>query len=106
MPGAAPHDDLRTRSRVAGDALVSRARTEALLEGVPLPATKRDLERHLERAGGREAARAVRDLPDRRYATIDEVGEALAPVQPSWAAPRRVPGPESDLPPGGAGYAG
>lgn len=91
-------------SRSAGDALIRRARTEALLEGIPLPATKSDLGHHLHSAGGREAARAVKALPSRRYSTIDEVGEALVPVQPAWPRPRRVPRAESDLPPGGEHY--
>ena len=45
------------------------------------------------------------DLPDREYGTLDEVGEALAPVQPS-GNPRQPhePRAESGLPPGGEAY--
>jgi Protein of unknown function (DUF2795) len=83
-----------------------RARLEALLEGVPLPATRADLVRHVRAAAGEDDARPLRGLPDRRFSTIDEVGEALAPVQPQWERERRVPHPESDLPPGGERYGG
>lgn len=81
-----------------------RARIEALLDGVPLPATKRDLTKHLRRFGSEGDARALDALPDRRYGSIDEVGETLEPVQPDRSRPRRVPKPESDLPPGGEAY--
>jgi hypothetical protein len=83
----------------------NRAHLEALLEGVPLPATRDDLLRHAQREGGRDAVVALAHLPRRRYSTLDEVGEAIAPVQPSRDRPRRVPRVESDLPPGGDRYA-
>jgi hypothetical protein len=82
----------------------NRAELEALLEGVPLPATRKDLLRHARRDGGGGAEAALRALPDRRCSSVDEVGEALEPVQPTWARPVRVPRPESDLPPGGPHY--
>jgi Protein of unknown function (DUF2795) len=81
-----------------------RAYIESLLEGVPLPATKKDLVKHAKREGGRGAGKLLKGLPSQRYSMLDEVGEALAPVQPLWPRERRVPKPESDLPPGGPAY--
>jgi hypothetical protein len=82
------------------------ATLQAVLEGVPLPADRRTLIRYAreqraeERLLGRLAA-----LPDREYRTLDEVGEELVPVQPSWPSPQAdVPRPESGEPPGGDGY--
>jgi hypothetical protein len=82
----------------------TRAALHALLEGVPLPATKSDLVTYARREGGRSAAKILRRLPSQRYGTLDEVGEALEPVQPQWPRVRRVPKAESDLPPGGSAY--
>lgn len=82
----------------------NRAYLEALLEGVPLPATKQDLIQHTRRDGSKAAAKALKGLPAQRYASLEEVGEQLAPVQPAWPQSHRVPRPESDLPPGGAHY--
>jgi hypothetical protein len=81
-----------------------RAYIESLLEGVPLPATKQDLVKHAKREAGRSASKLLKNLRSQRYATIDEVGEALEPVQPRWPRERRVPKAESDLPPGGPAY--
>lgn len=81
-----------------------RAELEALLEGVALPATRSDIERYLRRYGGASAVRLVKDLPRGRYSAIDEVGEALVPVQPERPRAPRVPRPESDAPPGGDSY--
>jgi Protein of unknown function (DUF2795) len=81
-----------------------RAYIESLLEGVPLPATKQDLVKYAKREGGRSAGKLLKGLPSQRYSMLDEVGEALAPVQPRWPRARRVPKPESGLPPGGPAY--
>jgi Protein of unknown function (DUF2795) len=80
------------------------AELQVLLEGVPLPASKQELVAHARRHDA-EAARFLEPLPDREYRSLDEVGEALAPVQP----PRRkanteLPREESGEPPGGAAY--
>lgn len=83
---------------------LGRAYLESLLEGVPLPATKDVLLEHAKRAAGEGAVKALKQLPSRRYSTLDEVGEALEPVQPEWPRQRRVPKAESDLPPGGPAY--
>jgi len=61
------------------------AEIQVLLEGVRLPATRDELIRYAE-PQDRAAARELRAIPARRYASLDEVGEALAPVNPRQAA--------------------
>jgi hypothetical protein len=82
----------------------TRARLEALLEGVPLPAQKRELVEYARKLDP-ELARLVEGLPDREYRALDEVGEALVPAQPP-PVPNHVESPreESGLPPGGDDY--
>jgi hypothetical protein len=86
-----------------------RAQIEAILEGVPLPATKQLLVHYAKREGDGELARRLKReldvLAKKRFGMIDEVGEALAPVQPSRTRMRRMPKPESGPPPGGHAYA-
>jgi Protein of unknown function (DUF2795) len=82
------------------------AELQALLEGVALPAPKREL---LDYARAQNAPLdlmlLLERLPERKYHSLDEVGEALDPVQPSWQhAPVQTPREESDLPPGGEAY--
>jgi hypothetical protein len=79
------------------------AEVQVLLEGVPLPATKRELVEYARSQDG-EAARHLESLPDREYRSLDEVGEALAPVQPSRSHPAALPHEESGEPPGGDAY--
>jgi Protein of unknown function (DUF2795) len=82
----------------------SAAELQVVLEGVPLPAPK---DRLLEYAREQdpEAARRLESLPDREYRSLDEVGEALAPVQPEQHHEEAaLPREESDAPPGGADY--
>jgi Protein of unknown function (DUF2795) len=80
------------------------AELQVLLEGVPLPAHKRELVEYARTQGG-EAARHLASLPDREYRSLDEVGEALAPVQPPRGEREdAVPREESDAPPGGENY--
>lgn len=81
-----------------------RAYIESLLEGVPLPATRSDLVKQAKRQGDAGAARRLRSLPNQRFDILDDVGEALEPVQPKWPRERRVPKAESGLPPGGPAY--
>ena len=82
------------------------ARLQSLLEGVDLPADKRRLIRYaLEQDDGGSAAQLLERLPEREYSSLDEVGEALAPVQPSGQeTDADGPHQESDLPPGGDDY--
>jgi len=77
---------------------------QAVLEGVPLPATRAQL---LEYAHAQEPSIVadLRGLPDAEFGRLDEVGELLtlrpsAPVPPEHDLPR----PESGQPPGGADY--
>jgi hypothetical protein len=47
----------------------------------------------------------LQSLPDREYRSLDEVGEALSPVQPaSGGADVHLPRDESGKPPGGDAY--
>ena len=82
------------------------AMLQALLEGVPLPASRDELIEYVEQQDGGHAFRPeLERLPDRDYGALDEVGEALAPVQPSWDGTQPdAPRPESGLPPGGHAY--
>ena len=74
---------------------------QVVLEGVPLPATKAELVDYA-RSEDPDVARLLEALPDREYRSLDEVGEALAPVQPPRSQPEAaVPREESDAPPGG-----
>jgi hypothetical protein len=79
------------------------ATLQALLEGVDLPASKRDLIRYA-RLQDHEAAALLERLPEREYSRIDDVAEALAPVQPRSTSGTPPPHAESDLPPGGDDY--
>jgi Protein of unknown function (DUF2795) len=85
----------------------SVARLQAALEGVDLPASVRQLARYAAEQGAEaQALEALRRLPGgMRVRSLDEVAEALVPVQPvrppggpGW------PGPESGAPPGGEAY--
>lgn len=80
------------------------AEIQVVLEGVPLPAKKQELLAYA-RSQDRAAAQRLAELPDREYRSLDEVGEALAPVQPSAPAPDPArPRAESGEPPGGDAY--
>ena len=82
------------------------AELQVLLEGVSLPAKRQELLDYAARQddGGRFLG-DLRALPDREYRSLDEVGEALATVQPqSASSPSPTPHEESDLPPGGDAY--
>jgi hypothetical protein len=71
---------------------------------VPLPASKAELVEYALREDP-DAASLLQALPDREYRSLDEVGEALAPVQPPRSQPDpAVPREESDKPPGGDAY--
>lgn len=82
------------------------AEIQVLLEGVPLPAGKAELLDHARREHADAASLALLEaLPEREYGTIDEVGEALHPVQPAETKPQpHEPRPESGLLPGGEAY--
>jgi uncharacterized protein DUF2795 len=82
------------------------ALAQVVLEGVPLPAKRARLLEYARRQdGGERVAGLLSKLPDREYASIDEVGEALASVQPQPEPGQpHEPKPESGLPPGGDAY--
>ena len=82
------------------------AELQVVLEGVSLPAGKQQLLDHARREDGGAAGLALLEgLPDREYSSLDEVGEALLPVQPS-RQPEELASPraESGEPPGGSAY--
>lgn len=77
---------------------------QAVLEGVPLPATRAMLVDYA-RVHDSTAARDLELLPEQEYRRLDEVGELLtlaptAPAPPEHGLPR----PESGTPPGGDDY--
>jgi hypothetical protein len=80
------------------------AQVQAVLQGAPLPATKSKLIAYARREDD-SVARDLTQIPDREYGSLDEVGEALVPVQPNRQRPdAEVPTEESDAPPGGDAY--
>jgi hypothetical protein len=80
------------------------AELQVVLEGVPLPATKQELIAYAREQDERMAT-DLGALPDREYRSLDEVGEVLAPAQPSAPAPGPpLPHDESGEPPGGDAY--
>jgi hypothetical protein len=80
------------------------AHIQVLLEGVPLPAKKKELIEYARTQDAR-AAETLQSLSDREYRALDEVGEELVSVQPSWKqADAELPREESGRPPGGDAY--
>jgi len=81
------------------------AQLKTLLTGVDLPAERPAL---LEYAVQQHAEPAVLDalksLPEREYASLDEVAEELLHVQPVRAGSVPEPREESGDPPGGEAY--
>jgi hypothetical protein len=80
------------------------AEVQAVLEGVPLPATRQALLEYA-RANDPSVARDLEGLPDEEFDRLDAVGELLtrgaaAPKPPEHGLPR----PESGKPPGGDDY--
>jgi hypothetical protein len=82
------------------------AELQVVLEGVPLPASKRELVDYARREDARPGLLALlQALPDGQYGSIDEVGETLHPVQPTWPRVQEDgPRPESGEPPGAEAY--
>jgi hypothetical protein len=81
------------------------AELQALLQGVPLPATRRELIDYASKhTDGSFFDRELERLPEREYGSLDEVGEELASVQPDRHRRPHAPRPESGLPPGGDSY--
>ena len=82
------------------------AALQVVLEGVPLPAGKKELIAYAREQDGEARLLALLErIEEGEYRRIDEVGEAVAGVQPSFAPPSpHQPHVESDEPPGGASY--
>jgi len=75
-----------------------------LLEGVALPAKRKELVEYAAHEDKGVAAQLRQLLPDQEFDRLDAVGEVLMrPPQPP-DPPRKVPAPESGKPPGGADY--
>jgi hypothetical protein len=86
--------------------IADAARAQAVLEGVSLPASRSRLLAYAAQQGAGDAVLDLLQLlPDREFRSLDEVGEALVPVQPPGPeAPPPRPRPESADPPGREGY--
>jgi hypothetical protein len=82
------------------------AELQVLLEGVPLPVGREGLVRYAEHEGATPyQVGALRSLPEKRWGTIDAVGEELRPVQPPFAhSEPHQPREEAGAPPGGPAY--
>ncbi|HEY6835964.1 MAG TPA: DUF2795 domain-containing protein [Gaiellaceae bacterium] len=81
------------------------AELQAALEGVSLPASKRELIDYARAEDGARFAPLLARLPDREFDSLDEVAEELRPAQPERTAPDpERPHEESGKPPGGAAY--
>ena len=82
------------------------AELQILLEGVGLPASRRELLDYAARqSDGADFFADLQSLPDRQYRSLDDVGEALLRIQPARSEPLlALPNEESDRPPGGDDY--
>jgi hypothetical protein len=79
------------------------SRVQALLEGAPLPAEKQELLAYAREQNPDPASvAALQRIPDREYDRLDDVGEAIAKVQPQREDPEaEEPQEASDAVPGG-----
>jgi Protein of unknown function (DUF2795) len=84
--------------------LQEAARVQAVLEGIPLPASKDALVSYARDNDG-SVASLLGSLPEREYESLDDVGEALVPVQPlALEQVSKQPHAESGSPPGADAY--
>jgi hypothetical protein len=84
----------------------SVAELQVLLEGAPLPNERSSLLQYASHEGATwQQMTLLRQLPDRKFDTIDEIAEELVHVQPerSREVPHQ-PREESGDPPGGESY--
>jgi Protein of unknown function (DUF2795) len=79
------------------------AEIQAVLEGVPLPATREQLLAYAQ-ANDPAAVAALRGLPDEEYRRLDQVGELLTLGPTVARSADGLPRPESGKPPGGSDY--
>ena len=80
------------------------AEIQALLEGVPLPASRGMLVSYAYAQDPAVAHELERQLPEREYDRLDAVGDALVQPPRPPQAPERTPRTESGRPPGGDDY--
>ena len=76
---------------------------QAVLEGLPLPAHKRQLVAYM-REQDASLAGDVEGLPDEEFRSLDEVGRLLTLVPTAPRPGNRLPRAESGKPPGGDDY--
>ena len=79
------------------------AELQVVLEGIALPAKKRELIDYAARVDASFTPDLER-LPDREYDRIDAVAEELEAVQPPAGSDTPLPKAESGKPPGGPDY--
>jgi hypothetical protein len=79
------------------------AEIQVVLEGVKLPATRDELVRYAAPQDAQAAVELER-ISNRKYDSIDDVGEELTPTQPARPSAQKLPKPESGKPPGGDDY--
>lgn len=79
------------------------AEIQALLEGIPLPATRSELIAYA-REQAQPPAPELDGLPDEEFRRLDDVGEVLMRVPSAPAPGGDMPRPESGKPPGGPDY--
>lgn len=79
------------------------AEIQVVLEGVKLPASRRELVAYARRYDA-DAATVLSRLPDHLYSSIDDAAEALLHTQPNPQGARPLPAPVSGRPPGGDDY--
>ena len=79
------------------------ALVQAVLEGIPLPATKSDLLAYA-RLQEPDVSPDLDGLPDEEFSRLDDVGALLTLVPTAAHEESPLPAPESDEPPGGDDY--
>jgi Protein of unknown function (DUF2795) len=77
---------------------------QTLLEGVPLPAKRKQLVDYATHEDRAVASLLERLLPDREFSRLDEVGDELTRQPQPPGPPERLPQAESGRPPGGDDY--
>jgi hypothetical protein len=77
---------------------------QALLEGVPLPATRLMLVEYAAAEDADAAQLLAQRLPEQEFDRIDLVGELLLGAVTAPPSPTPLPVPESGTPPGGDDY--
>lgn len=79
------------------------AEIQAVLEGIPLPAEKKQLVSYM-REQDASLVSDLEGLPDEEFRSLDDVGRLLTPVQTAPKPDARLPRAESGNPPGADDY--